>query len=136
MGLDSGLRRSDGGGDHIIANNRALRIRRNSNHCRPGVGRDPGKDVAPQARLGLDSGLRRSDGGGDHIIARTVRFDSAKLKSLVVPAKAGIQAKTRRAMRAWAWTPAFAGATNVGITSSRKIVRFDSAKLKCLVVPA
>src|SRR5690606_15083408 len=55
-------------------------------HRRPGVGRDPGKDEACTARIGLDSGLRRSDGGGNHIISRTVRFDSAILKYIVVPA--------------------------------------------------
>src|SRR5690606_14474186 len=30
-------------------------------HCRPGVGRDPGRNAARHARICLDSGLRRSD---------------------------------------------------------------------------
>ena len=38
-------------------------------HCRPGVGRDPGKNAERHARLSLDSGLRRSDEDVYHIIA-------------------------------------------------------------------
>ena len=33
-------------------------------HCRPGVGRDPGKNAERHACVSLDSGLRRSDEGG------------------------------------------------------------------------
>src|SRR5512138_2520605 len=59
------------------------------------------------ARIGLDSGLRRSDEDGYHIIAEDralcIWRDSTTLSSRRRP---GIQAKTRSAMRASAWTPA------------------------------
>src|SRR5690606_31211944 len=68
--LDSGLRRSDEGGSHIIANNHALCMRRVSNTLspRPSAGSRQRKRCAA-AHECLDSGLRRSDEGGSHIIA-------------------------------------------------------------------